>query len=45
MKELKKKLGTFFHITSLNGKDISRFSMFPDEEEVLFAPFTPFLIE
>lgn len=37
--------GTFFIITSTSGKDISQFSRFPEEEEVLFKPNTHFEVD
>jgi hypothetical protein len=43
--ELKNTKGTLFHITSLNGRELQKFSMFPLDKEILFAPFTPFFIE
>jgi hypothetical protein len=36
--------GTIFHIKSISGKDISLFSIYEAEKEVLFLPFTYFFV-
>ncbi len=41
----KKNSGTIFHINSLTGKDVSLFSVYEQEKEVLLLPFTYFLVE
>lgn len=41
----RRRVGTVFHINSLTGKDISLFSIYEHEKEVLFYPFTFFLVE
>lgn len=33
------------HITSLTGKEITPFSLYSNEKEVIFLPFTYFFIE
>lgn len=43
--KFKKINGTIFHITSVSGKDISLFSIYAKEEEVLFLPYTYFMVE
>ena len=47
LEELKqnKGFGTFFHVRSLNGRDIHSFSLYPELKEILFAPFTCFLVQ
>lgn len=35
---------TYFHIWSLTGRDITQFSNFPQEEEILFPPGATFLV-
>lgn len=42
--ELKGNGGTLFRIQSTSGKYISPFSLNPDKKEILFAPFTYFLV-
>ncbi len=42
---VKKNRGTVFIIQSINGKDISKFSLYPKNEEILFAPFTYFIVD
>ena len=37
--------GTIMHITSLTGKEITPFSLYSNEKEVIFLPFTYFFIE
>ena len=39
-----KNRNTYFYIYSLNGRSIKEFSNFPDENEVLFPPFSTFLV-
>jgi hypothetical protein len=43
--KFKKSNGTIFHISSASGKDISLFSIYEKEKEVLFFPFTYFMVE
>lgn len=43
--EVKEHRGTLFIINSVNGKDISWFSLYPEKKEILFAPFSYFMIE
>jgi len=38
------KRNTYFYLSSLTGRDISKFSCFPDEREVLFPPGCNFLV-
>jgi hypothetical protein len=45
VEELKGNSGTLFHIQSTSGKVINEFSLYPDKKEILFAPFTYFLVE
>ena len=40
---LKNVNGTIFHINCLTGRDISLFSVYSSEEEVLLLPFTYFM--
>ena len=44
-KDLKGERGTLFHIFSMTGKQIDEFSINPGEGEVLFAPYTYFVVE
>lgn len=37
--------GSIFHINSLTGKDVSEFSVYPQEEEVVFMPYTYFIVD
>lgn len=37
--------GSIFHINCLTGRNISAFSFFPNEEEVLLLPFTYFIVD
>ena len=37
--------GTVFHIESLTGKSVAQFSAYPSEKEVMFTPFTYFIID
>lgn len=39
------KCGSIFHINCLSGRDISAFSFYPKEEEVLLLPFTYFIVD
>lgn len=39
------KNGTIFHINSISGKNVSLFSIYEEEEEVIFLPFTYFIVE
>ena len=44
-KDLKGQRGTLFHINSLTGKIIDEYSLYPNNREVIFAPYTYFLVE
>eukprot|EP01094_Clydonella_sp_ATCC50884_P016691 TRINITY_DN2780_c0_g1_i1.p1 TRINITY_DN2780_c0_g1~~TRINITY_DN2780_c0_g1_i1.p1 ORF type:complete len:511 (-),score=201.65 TRINITY_DN2780_c0_g1_i1:251-1783(-) len=39
---LRGRAGVLFEIHSISGRDISAFSVFPEEEEVVFMPYTRF---
>lgn len=39
------KCGSIFHINSLTGRDISEFSFYKNEGEVLLLPFTYFIVD
>lgn len=43
--KFKKSNGTIFHINSISGKNISLFSIYQAQQEVLFLPFTYFIVE
>lgn len=41
----KKSGGSVFHINSLTGKNLEKYSVYSHEEEVLFYPFTYFMVD
>lgn len=44
-KKFLKGRGTLFHIKSVTGRNIEQYSIFPKEREVLFQPYTYFIVE